>query len=421
MSASVKIIYNKKSFRSWLNTKSWVEKWFIYLILLRPIIDLFYFVKEVSPILSPLYFAGVFTPIMAQLSLTAMRDVGKAVKLVDLKILGMMFVIAVAVSSLTASNIVEFSSLALLTLTPFLLVLYCVKVVRVKEDVTGILYAFALSSITAISIMIIEVILNPGSRSLGSNEIEYVRGYYADPMNYGLYANILVIAGLKSYYSRKMKTIVRIYLVVCALVLIISSHLVSLFAFLSIIAYSLTSKNSNRRNVAFVLVVLAGLIYSIYTGYYSDQSTDNQMERELEILRGERPIDQALHGRVSRWKEYMVLWEDKHVLYKMLGVPFSVYVSGLGDASLWMSRAVHSDYLRILYSVGFVGLIIYLNIVRKVFFSNYKDIDNAVLSRSIFITILLYSVTTLPLLTPLVSYLFAFGLAVYENEQIVKR
>lgn len=48
----------------WLKSKPWILKWFILLVLIRPIIDNLYFLKDISPFLSPLYIAGVLTPLM---------------------------------------------------------------------------------------------------------------------------------------------------------------------------------------------------------------------------------------------------------------------------------------------------------------------------------------------------------------------
>ena len=42
----------------------WSLRWFIYLVLLRPLIDQLYYLKTVSPFLSPLYIVGVTTPFL---------------------------------------------------------------------------------------------------------------------------------------------------------------------------------------------------------------------------------------------------------------------------------------------------------------------------------------------------------------------
>ncbi|HEX5003120.1 MAG TPA: hypothetical protein VFW78_11545, partial [Bacteroidia bacterium] len=56
------------SFRQWRRWYSGLHssvKWFIVLVILRPVIDNFYYLKTVSPFLSPLYLVGVLTPLLA--------------------------------------------------------------------------------------------------------------------------------------------------------------------------------------------------------------------------------------------------------------------------------------------------------------------------------------------------------------------
>src|SRR6187402_6453 len=54
-----------REWKLWVGRLEWPLKWFIILIIIRPIIDNFYYLKEISPLLSPLYIVGVATPILA--------------------------------------------------------------------------------------------------------------------------------------------------------------------------------------------------------------------------------------------------------------------------------------------------------------------------------------------------------------------
>ena len=54
-----------ETWKEWLGELPWLLKWFPLLIVLRPIVDSLYFLKEVSPLLSPPYLVGVLTPILA--------------------------------------------------------------------------------------------------------------------------------------------------------------------------------------------------------------------------------------------------------------------------------------------------------------------------------------------------------------------
>ena len=59
-----------KNWKIWLKSKPWILKWFIILVLLRPIIDNLFFLKNISPFLSPLYIVGVLTPILVIIAIT---------------------------------------------------------------------------------------------------------------------------------------------------------------------------------------------------------------------------------------------------------------------------------------------------------------------------------------------------------------
>ena len=50
--------------KQWLGSLPWSLRWFVLLVLFRPFVDNFYFLKETSIFLSPLYIVGVMTPIL---------------------------------------------------------------------------------------------------------------------------------------------------------------------------------------------------------------------------------------------------------------------------------------------------------------------------------------------------------------------
>ena len=60
-----------KQWWAWYKGSPLFKKWFILLILLRPLIDNFYELKETSALASPLYIVGILTPILILLSTIA--------------------------------------------------------------------------------------------------------------------------------------------------------------------------------------------------------------------------------------------------------------------------------------------------------------------------------------------------------------
>src|SRR6187402_2986806 len=61
---------NFKEWIHWIKTLPWAKKWFVILILIRPVTDNFYDLKEVSALTSPLYIIGILTPAFILISLS---------------------------------------------------------------------------------------------------------------------------------------------------------------------------------------------------------------------------------------------------------------------------------------------------------------------------------------------------------------
>src|SRR5688572_28238912 len=64
---------NFKEWLHWFRSMPWVKKWFVILILIRPVTDNFYDLKEVSVLTSPLYIIGILTPVLIFVSLTSSK------------------------------------------------------------------------------------------------------------------------------------------------------------------------------------------------------------------------------------------------------------------------------------------------------------------------------------------------------------
>src|SRR5690625_3657468 len=59
-----------KEWFKWIYNVPWSLKWFLLLILVRPVVDTLYFLKDVSIFLSPLIWIAALTPVLVFLSLT---------------------------------------------------------------------------------------------------------------------------------------------------------------------------------------------------------------------------------------------------------------------------------------------------------------------------------------------------------------
>ncbi|MBP9790460.1 MAG: hypothetical protein KBD57_07960, partial [Bacteroidia bacterium] len=63
-----------KQWKAYWKKIDWTRKWFAVFILLRPIVDNFYKLKEISSFLSPIYIMGVLTPILCISAMVSMRN-----------------------------------------------------------------------------------------------------------------------------------------------------------------------------------------------------------------------------------------------------------------------------------------------------------------------------------------------------------
>ena len=68
-----------KDWKIWISALPWHLKWFVVLVLIRPIVDNFYYLKNISPLLSPLYFVGIATPILCIVAITLYRKKDKSI------------------------------------------------------------------------------------------------------------------------------------------------------------------------------------------------------------------------------------------------------------------------------------------------------------------------------------------------------
>jgi len=91
----------------------WHLRWFVLLILFRPVLDNLYFLKNISPLLSPLYWVGILTPLLSIWAYLKERNITKTV--VD-KRMTYWFVLIVA----SAMMIVFYDPLNLLSVEFFL-------------------------------------------------------------------------------------------------------------------------------------------------------------------------------------------------------------------------------------------------------------------------------------------------------------
>jgi hypothetical protein len=423
-----------KEWRQWLGSLPWTMQWFVLLVLIRPVIDVFYLLKHVSPVLSPGYIVGVLTPVLILLSFNSSRLPKKNRSKVDHYFLvwgGLVFINIVAVILLDTSLYTIGN--ALKYFLPILLFFYLRRFIRSKADLHGLLQTFLYSAVFPALLLVYEHVLGPISTQVtrGSEVRSY--GAYADIFNYGIYiVGSFLILGY--FYLEKSDSVridqfkkVLLFLSLPFIILGLFSikHTSSWAVFLMLFMLFLLFRFRTRGlSVTFLMVVLG---ISIFAQDIFESQIQPLVTTEIMVLEGEAEIEKSFHGRASRWKRYFDIWEEMPVYTKLLGVSLYDFETSPERIHFELNRqlrqkipimltgGMHSDYVRILFLSGGVGLVLYLLFLFGIFQQRKRLVKaERYLVIGAVLTVLLYSVSSNPnLYQPLLYYIlpiFAYAL-----------
>tara|TARA_B100001109_G_C18856357_1_gene471870 strand:- start:159 stop:1436 length:1278 start_codon:yes stop_codon:yes gene_type:complete len=397
-------------------------KWFVVLILLRPIIDLFYFLKNVSPVLSPLYIVGVLTPIVIFISFFSKRFPKKFKSIsIDLtfglwgSLLGINLLIYFLYyfSVGTIAEVIKY-------VTPLFLFFYLRNFISHKRNLIGLLQAFYYSASIPLFLLIYELLIgpiNPEYLTESRGGEARIQGGYADIMNYAIYITGALIFKLYTYLgdfklkklTAKRLTATALVLLFCFIGLSAIKQTASWGVFFAIMVIFLFFNLRNRITLGLIVLFLPVILYAGFMTYES--RVEPLIRKEFRVLEGEREARFLLNGRVSRWLSVFDEWQEMNVLCKLFGTSFS----GSPNLPYFLSGAMHSDYIRMIFLTGIIGLIlyllIYLNLIKRAL--SLKGRDRFLLLSSIAAT-LLFSVSTNPLLYAPYLY-FVFPIFAYAS------
>ena len=397
---------NYKNWKIWFKQLPLSLKWFVVLILLRPLVDLFYFLKEISPFFSPLYIVGVATPVLILLSFLS-RGFPKKFKsfisdfsfttwsvivLINLIVL-FVFYGGLAISS----EVIRYGS-------PLLLFFYIRHFVRSKVDLIGLLQSFVYSAIFPMCLLAYELMFGAinaefltESRGGGAR----LQGGYADIMNYAIYFTMAFLiqcyffirSSKLNYVSIKQRLLLIVVTLVCFIGLVgikqSSSWAVMLFIGFLFLVYNLNS----RKGIVVILITLPVLIFTLPVVYKS--SIEPLIEKEYKVIEGEADLERSFNGRMSRWVKFFGIWSEMPIGSNLVGVT----TSGHDQTLIMVSGGMHSDYVRVIFLSGILGFIFYMLFLLNLLMRARKiAIPERFLVFGGVGTVMLYSVSTNPLL-----------------------
>ena len=409
---------NYRDWKAWASTLPWTMKWFVLLVLLRPIIDILYFLKDVSPVLSPLYIVGVLTPVMIVICLLSPKMPRTRSTFLDTVIYAWGAVLVInCILMLTLELSIESLQLILKQVTPIFLILYLRRFIRSKRDLIGLLTTFLYSTAFPFAMQLYERFIGPVGEAVQTRGHERFEGLFADVVSYAIYIiGALLIAcyfflqersGI-SFRSRAILLGIVGMLTVMGLVIMhhTASWMVAAMLFGLLSFYSI--QKGQISTIVFVVVLL--VVGYVGFGDSISERLGSALQTDIAVLEGEKDIDRAFHGRVWRWKMLTAYWMEKPLLDKMIGLS----VSSMSIEYWMLGSGIHNDFMRIICVTGIIGFLLYALYYVVLFRSSTQmKIEDRFLIHGGMLIMLMYSVTTTPTLYSPLLYLifsiFAFG------------
>jgi hypothetical protein len=396
-----------REWRVWAGSLPWSARWFVYLVLLRPVFDAFYGLKERSPILSPIYVVGVLTPILivgALISGTLRRPRSSLPDVIMLFWMAILLINAVLVAF--TESAAYSAEIGIKFLTPALIYFFLRRVIVSERDLRGVLQAALYSAIVPAMILLYELVINPIQVSQ-SRGLDRFQGLYADVVSYSIYFLCAYLISAYFFVSRDGRRFVSgggsfmLTIGVLLLALLSIQHATSWIIALAISLLLVANTMSRKQLPAFVMsIVLFAAVYFWLGDTIADRATAI-FRTDVAVIAGEREVGSALHGRVSRWARYLGYWEDLPVTAKLIGVS----VSGDNRMQGMVLNAIHNDFLRIGFASGIIGLGAYFSWCMAIVMRSFsKPVGGRFVIHAAFAALFLYSVTTLPTLYPAFFY-----------------
>ncbi|MBD3384433.1 hypothetical protein GF407_05835 [candidate division KSB1 bacterium] len=354
------MVYPIKKWLRWIREQPWTFKWFIYLMLLRPVIDRFWQAKDPILHLSLLDVTGVAVPMIVIFLLASRQLPPYQFKTTDK--------IFLAVAALVISNLIFFLTVrttllwfgvVLKTMLPFLLYFYLRHWLVSQRALHGLLTTFVYSCVFPIMIFIIETLqkMDPAELSRG---VERYSGGYADVFNYSIYFIFLFLIVAYTALSNRIKDIqfikdlqVIVTTVMMLFMIMRIHHLASMVVFLLLFAVWILFRFYRGQLVSTFIIVNFFIVFSV--GIQLPSHVRPLVKNEIAVIKGEKKVERALHGRIQRWQKMIDEFSQSEAVFQIMNPAFAKLHS-YG----YMIAGSHNDYLRMLFLGGFVGLFLYL-------------------------------------------------------------
>ncbi len=394
-----------KDWWKWFKTLHGTKKWYLVLIIIRPILDNFYELKEISALASPLYIVGVLTPVCIFASFNSKKFPKKYPSSIDFPwnvfsaflVFNCFIFYAIDLSVVALGDLIKYS-------TPVLLYAYSRRFVQSTQDLHGILMAFLISSFFPMGMMVSEA-WNPiaiqyiGEGRGGGSRI---RGGYGDIMNYAVYiVGVFLVTGyffLKNVYGR-FRFVIKPWHMLFIFAFVVYGltqikHVSTWSVALTLLLLLMMHNMRNLKGIFFVIVLLAMVLPFFAEDLYKAQ-IEPLIAKEIKVADGEVDDSAAFNGRMSRWERYFEVWEQMPAINHFIGVA----TSNFDETVIMIGAGMHSDYVRLLFLTGFIGLTFYILFLLFVGMNYFRlNMPEKFLLLGAIASLMLWSVSTIPLL-----------------------
>ena len=384
--------------KHWFLSLPWAFRWFVLLVLVRPLVDSFYFLKNTSVFLSPLYIVGVLTPAIILVNIMMLPKPKRS----SFDQLFGVFSLSIFFGTVLVMLYDPFSfsspEFLLKSTTPIYLYYYLRRFIKSEKDLNGLLQTFLYSISFVVVILLYELIINP-IKIEQSRGVSRIQGSFGDVVSYGIYFVLGFLIVTYFFFKQKGKLTLntrafRVFsLGTISIIGLFNIHHVATYVIFFTIVLMFFLYNFKTNHEMALLVMTGLLILFFLAGYdYVGEKIEPLIKADLEVMDGELDTDRLAHGRMGRWERMWGEFTDQNVLAQLFGYPITFkrayHLAGSG---------AHNDYIRILFLSGFFGLALYLKLLQ----SYYKraiclSFEVKYFAIGILVVLALYSISVTP-------------------------
>ncbi len=337
----------------------WPIGLWLLLLLIRPLLDATWFLKNTDLGFSPLQVVGAGLPAFFVWALWKWGKGFRTALTIHAEVtLWAVLLLTAAISSFAIASTTESLGFGIKYIFPPLLIYFGYRFLRDETVMTRVAQVLLIAGIAPLLFLLYELVFGPMSTSLRSG-VSRLCGPYAQVSLYGIHLSMMLMAAgylaLKNngrWYFTILAMLVAILSFSAAWLVHVSTWVVFL-GLLGLIAFTLSLEKKWTRSS--ILVVLTIVCTAGGFALRPTQPYARILTPDVEVLAGERDITNFGNARGFIWEGHLADFSSLPLVAKLFGSSLSGtnYYGGTGFGA-------HNDFLRILMATGIIGALLYL-------------------------------------------------------------